>query len=463
MDNFLAELNISGIAFDSRKVTKDSIFVAIKGNTVNGEEFVQDALMKGAAKVIVSETFNTQGISQDKIIKVKNPRQFLSKLVAQFYRKQPEHVVAVTGTNGKTSVANFFKQFVTFAGHKSASIGTLGIFADGMQFDNQDAMTSPDPLKLHQILKQLKDNGINYLGIEASSHGLDQYRVDGVNIQVSGFTNLTRDHLDYHYDMQNYFAAKLRLFSELTREAAVLNADIPEYETLQKICRAKGLKIISYGKNARELKLITNGKNLLLEVFGHQYAVPFNLTGDFQVYNVLCALGLSIAVGLPIEKLVARIPNLIAASGRLERVAIYKGAEIFVDYAHTPDALENALNSLGEAQRLIVLFGCGGDRDPGKRILMGEVAAKCADVVIVTDDNPRTEDPTVIRKQIMRGCPGAIEIDGREEAISYAIKNLQKGDMLLIAGKGHEDYQIIGKEKSYFSDREEVKKCIGEN
>jgi UDP-N-acetylmuramoyl-L-alanyl-D-glutamate--2,6-diaminopimelate ligase len=463
MDKLLAELNPTGIAFDSRNVTQGCIFVAVKGSAVNGEEFVQDAIAKGAIKVVVSETFSNPNIPQDKIVKVDNPRRLLALLAAQFYQKQPQHITSVTGTNGKTSVANFFKQFATLAGYKSASIGTLGIVADGMGFNNQDAMTSPDPIKLHQTLKTLKEYDIDYLGIEASSHGLDQYRLDGVNIQASGFTNLTRDHLDYHQDMESYFAAKLRLFTELTEEVAVLNADIPEYRALYKACRAKGLIIISYGDNGKELTLITRGANLLIDVFGHQYAVPFNLAGGFQVYNVLCALGLAIAVGLPTEKLIAKIPNLVAASGRLEKVATHNGAEIFVDYAHTPDALQNALSSLGEAQRLIVVFGCGGDRDPGKRAIMGEVAAKLADVIIVTDDNPRTEDPVVIRKQIMNGCPSATEIDGRAEAINYAIKNLQKGDMLLIAGKGHEEYQVIGREKSYFSDTEEVKKCIGEN
>lgn len=456
------------------EIVKGGIFIAIHGFAVNGEKYVMDAFAKGAAFAITSLLYPVQMQEfEHKIIRVKNPRKFLSLLAAEFYQHQPRAIVAITGTSGKTSVANFYRQIVELASEsqlKTAMIGTLGVFATGLAFDNKDSLTSPDPIKLHQILKQLSEAGINHLAIEASSHGLHQHRTDGVKITSGAFTNLSRDHLDYHADEQEYFAAKCRLFKDYNLKNAVLNADIPQHPELLAICKNKSLNIINFGSAAKEIKILTQepAEHLLkLEIFGKKFAVPFHLAGDFQKFNVACAAGLAIVEGLDIEAVMASISNLKAAPGRMQRVAEKEAmslcnSKIFVDYCHKPEALQKAIQSLRYrlTGRLIIVFGCGGDRDAGKRIIMGQIASENADMVIVTDDNPRTEDAAAIRTEILKGCPKAFEIGERAEAIAFAISRLQPGDRLLIAGKGHEDYQIIGKEKHHFSDQEEVMKCL---
>jgi len=453
----------TGISSDSRSIKFGYIYVAIQGVKFNGEYFINDAIKNGATTIVLNEKSNVNLPKNINVIRTNNPRQTLAKLSAELYNSQPENIVAVTGTNGKTSTVNFFKQIATECGFKSASIGTLGVICDDAEFDNSDALTSPDPIKLHEILTKLQNSNVTHVGIETSSHGLSQYRLDGVNFKAAAFTNFTRDHLDYHSSMEEYFSAKLRLFSEVMSTGfAIINADIPEYTALKEYCVKHGLKIIDFGRNGNSIKLLDFGSTIKLQIDGKTFEADFNLAGDFQVYNVMTALGLAIAVGISIEKCIDAIPKLKAAPGRLELAGKKGNAKIFVDYAHTPDALENAIKSIRSSckNKLHVLFGCGGDRDPGKRSLMGKIANDLADNVIVTDDNPRTEEASNIRKQIIAACSKATEIGNRANAIQYAIDNLKDGDTLLIAGKGHEDYQIIGSVKHHFSDVEEVKKHL---
>lgn len=452
----------SFITCNSKEVKPGSLFVAIKGLKFNGEDYVEEALAKGASTIVVSSEFKGK-IIQNKIIKVENPRKYLSLAAKEFFLRQPENIVAVTGTNGKTSTANFFKQICNHIGFKSASIGTLGVVCDEVIFNNNDALTSPDPVKLHEILQTLADNKVTHVSLEASSHGLDQYRLDGVDIKAGALTNLTRDHLDYHSSMEKYFEAKLRLFTELVKETAVINADIPEFNVLYSRCKEKNLRIISYGKKGGDIKLIDyNNSSLILDISGIKYKTAFNILGEFQIYNVMCALGLAVSVGIETKSAISTLPTLSAVSGRLEYIGEVNQAKVFVDFAHKPDALANVLNSLRNLTKgnIHVVFGCGGDRDQGKRAIMGEIAQELADIVIVTDDNPRTEDPAKIRSQILESCPKAIEVVGRSQAIKIALNQLKPYDVLVIAGKGHEDYQIIGIEKIHFSDQEEVRKHI---
>jgi UDP-N-acetylmuramoyl-L-alanyl-D-glutamate--2,6-diaminopimelate ligase len=454
----------AGITTDSREVKPGYLFVALKGMKFNGEEYVKIALDSGAAMVLVSHEFDDTAFANDKIVKVKNPRKALSEIAARYYGAQPENIVAVTGTNGKTSTVNFFRQICKLAGYSSASMGTLGIIADGISNDNDDSMTSPDPMMLHAHLALLYNRGITHLGIEASSHGLSQHRLDGVEIKAAGFTNLTRDHLDYHNNMHDYFNAKTRLFTDILPSSgtAVLNADVPEFAILEAICKRRHVNVISYGRSAKHLKLLAAGKNITLEAFGKKFEEVFNLAGDFQYSNVLCAIGLAVGVGIPVEEAIVYISSLKAATGRLEKVARHHGGDIYIDYAHSPDALEKTLLSLRHMYKgkIYVVFGAGGDRDVARRTLMGDVATKFADFAIVTDDNPRTEDPAKIRKEIMAHCPNAKEFDNRTKAIEYGVGLLKKGDALLIAGKGHETYQIIGTEKIYYSDHDAVEAAV---
>jgi UDP-N-acetylmuramoyl-L-alanyl-D-glutamate--2,6-diaminopimelate ligase len=393
-------------------------------------------------------------------------------MAARFYVHQPRVIAAVTGTNGKTSVAAFTRQIWQRLGFRAASIGTLGLVAPNLQ--RPGALTTPDPVDLHRILRELADDGIEYLAMEASSHGLEQFRLDGVRIGAAGFTNLSRDHLDYHDSMEAYLAAKMRLFEAVMAPGgtAVLNADAPEFDALAQICVARGHEIISYGAAGEDLRLEASqpseqGQHVTLTVLGERAEMKLPLFGAFQAHNVLCALGLAIACGANHEAALEAIEYLKGPRGRLELVARHpSGAPVYVDYAHTPDALENVLEALRShaTGRLVLVFGCGGDRDPGKRPLMGAVASRLADVVIVTDDNPRSEDPAAIRRQIMapQGAPGAREIGLRGEAIRAALALLERDDLLLIAGKGHETGQIVGEEVHPFDDADVARAAVAE-
>ena len=459
---------ISGIADDSREVAEGYLFFAIPGTKQNGENYIEHAVKQGAKFIVLDRKSKVatryKGI---KYIEVDNPRAYLSKISSLFYQKQPNNIVAITGTNGKTSVANFFQQICALLGYKSASIGTLGIMTSEKSYKSKDipSLTSPTPIELHKILKELSDNSYTHVAIEASSHGIYQNRLDNVKFKATGFTNLSQDHLDYHSTLQTYFQAKLRLFSEILEVGsyAVLNADIKEFEAIKQVCQECFIKVIEYGKKAKDLQIESASFNhWKMKIFDQEYVLQSPLRGEFQLYNLLCSIGLAVACGLPVYKIIGILDKITAVKGRLELVAKYNGADVYIDYAHTPDSLKTVLLTLREIceGNLHVLFGCGGERDIEKRYMMGDIANKYADYIIVTDDNPRGEDSAIIRRQIMKACPNGAEIEGRGKAIEYAIKSLKVDDILVIAGKGHENYQLIANNKIYFSDFDEVQKLI---
>jgi UDP-N-acetylmuramoyl-L-alanyl-D-glutamate--2,6-diaminopimelate ligase len=392
-------------------------------------------------------------------------------LAARFHGRQPRTIAAVTGTNGKTSVVHFAREIWTALGHPAASLGTLGIVTTAEH--RPGALTTPDPVALHRDLAGLAEQGIDHVAIEASSHGLHQFRLDGISVAAAAFTNLTRDHLDYHGNMAHYRAAKDRLFTALLTPggSAILNRDNAEFARLDGLCRNGGHPVIAYGIDpAADLRLVAreprvDSQFLVLEVFGRRHELVLPLAGEFQAMNALAALGLVIATGSPAAAATAALRGLTGVPGRLQLVAGRDGGgAIVVDYAHTPDALETVLTALRPHahRRLVVLFGCGGDRDAGKRPVMGEVASRLADRVYVTDDNPRTEPPTEIRCAILAAAPNAIEIGDRREAIATAIAELGAGDLLVIAGKGHETGQIIGTETYPFDDAAIARELAGE-
>ncbi len=459
---------VSGVANSSKDVKEGYIFFALPGLKSNGEDYIEDAVKRGAKFIVVDENskFNTQYEGVE-VIYVEHPWAYLSKFSSLFYKHQPENIVAVTGTNGKTSVANFFQQICDLIGYKSASIGTLGLITSEKKYESKEtpSLTSPGPIELHKMLEELHNKSYTYVAMEASSHGIYQNRLDSVDFKAAGFTNFTQDHLDYHKTLEEYLKAKLRLFKEILHPGsyAVLNSDIPEFEVIKQICKDRSIKVLEYGKKARDLRIIASSFDTWkINIFGKEYDIQPNVKGEFQLYNVLCSVGLGIACGLELGQIVKVIDKLAAAKGRLELAAQYNGADIYVDYAHTPDSLQTVLITLREIckGKLHVVFGCGGERDSSKRPIMGDVASKYADFAIITDDNPRDEDPGSIRKQIMHACSNGVEIDGRAQAIKYAMSNLKNNDVLVIAGKGHEDYQLIGNKKAYFSDFDEVKKLV---
>lgn len=456
--------NIIGITADSREVKQGFLFASL-----NDDIYISDAIKKGAAAVIIGHNSLVESESQVEIIRCDNPAKVYAAAVARYYQYMPEHLAAITGTNGKTSIADFTRQMLTMLGAKSASIGTLGVIK-GNDAPIPLPNTTPNNVTLHQILRNLSEENFNYAILEASSHGLEQQRLGGVEFDAAGFTNLTRDHLDYHKTFENYFAAKLILFSERLKKGgiAVLNADIEQFSTLKAICEKRGCQVWAYGYNGDVLKLLkstpsVSGQTLDIEYFGTPARLTIPLAGDFQAMNVLCALGLTAALSGKRRELLPLAEKIKGAKGRLELVGhTANGAAVYIDYAHTPDALENVLRSLREhtTNHLIVVFGCGGNRDKGKRPIMGQIANDLADIVYVTDDNPRMEDADIIRQEIMAACPKGINIKGRAEAIKEAISQAQKGDVIVLAGKGHESGQYVNGEVLPFSDHEEALKNL---
>jgi UDP-N-acetylmuramoyl-L-alanyl-D-glutamate--2,6-diaminopimelate ligase len=460
-----AMTGIAGLASDSREVREGYLFAALPGLRANGASFIADAVKRGAVAVLGAPQAAGEARSLGvRFIADENPRARLARIAAAFFGAQPGTVAAVTGTNGKTSVTVFLRQLWALAGHRAASMGTIGIVTPDGEIPL--AHTTPDPIETHRVLAQLAHAGVDHLALEASSHGLDQHRLDGVEIAAAAFTNLTRDHLDYHPDFDHYRAAKLRLFSQLLRDGgtAVVNADASDATMFERAARARGLRIMSIGRAGETLRLAerrptVDGQALELVYDAKTHHVALPLVGEFQAANALVAAALAIALGDSADDSIAALERLQGVPGRLERVARAAcGAPIYVDYAHTPDALETVLRALRPhvPGRLHLVFGCGGDRDRGKRALMGEAAARLADCVTVTDDNPRSETASEIRRAILAVCPGAREIGERGEAIRAAIAQLQEGDSLIIAGKGHETGQIVGAEIRPFSDRDEA-------
>ena len=452
---------ISGLTADSRRVEPGFLFAALPGAEADGRDFIDQALARGAAAVLAGLDTDA-GVTPDGVplLLDESPRHRLAVMVAAFYDRQPAHIAAVTGTNGKTSVISFARQIWTRLEYPAASLGTLGIEASHLC--ETLSLTTPDPVALIQEIAKLADRGISHLAFEASSHGLAQYRLDGVRVTSAAFTNLSRDHLDFHGTNAAYLAAKMRLFAEVMAPGgtAVLNADAPEFDALEAICARHRHRVLSYGHAGHDLRLVEqtldrDGQRLVLDVTGTRYTIRLPLVGDFQAANALAALGLVLAEGGDTAAAVAALEHLAVVRGRVEDVAEHpSGARIYVDYAHTPGALEAVLGALRRHTdgRLVCVFGCGGDRDRGKRPEMGEIASRLADHTIVTDDNPRTEDAAAIRAEILAGCRDGEEIGDRARAITEAISRLGAGDTLLIAGKGHEQVQIVGDRVIPFDD-----------
>lgn len=465
-----SSIKISSITCDSRQVVAGSLFVALKGEKMDGADFIAQAKRDGAAAVLCAQ--NSKVGVPIPIVRAAEPRLALAQIAAAFYQQQPAHMVAVTGTDGKTSTADFFRQFWHGMRQESASIGTLGVLSGSGKTLFPGSHTTPDSVELHKLLAHLHNQEVPYVAMEASSHGLHQYRLDGVRLDAAAFTNLTRDHMDYHKTEEAYFLAKARLFSELLPpgKTAVLNKDDRTFPELERICKERGHVIMSYGRNDADLKIAKiephgGGQHVLLELMGEEFDVNIPLVGAFQVMNILAALGLCVATGAKVEKALKAVANFKGVPGRLEQVAsLGNGATVFIDYAHTPMALSNILKTLRPHTkgRLHVVFGCGGDRDKGKRPQMGQIAGLLADNVIVTDDNPRSEDAASIRAAILAETQNAKEVADRRRAIYAAMKELGKGDVLVIAGKGHEKTQIIGNHSMPFDDAEVAKDAVRE-
>lgn len=459
-------IEIAGITADSREVRPGYLFAALPGTKADGARFIPAAIQAGAVAVLCAPDVSVP--ESVAVLRDAEPRARLAKLAAAFYPGQPPTLTAVTGTNGKTSVVSFLYQIWHARGLGSASIGTLGVHADG----NTEPLrhTTPDPVELHRILDGLSARGVTHCALEASSHGLAQHRLDGVRLAAAAFTNISRDHLDYHPDFESYFAAKMRLFADLlpVGAPAVIDVDRPEGARVAELARRRGLDVWTVGAAGDMLRFSTPephgfAQRVVVAFDGRSHDIMLPLVGGFQVANAMVAAGLAIATGSAPDAAFAALEHLQGARGRMELVArAPSGGGIFIDYAHTPDALESALRALRPFARgaLAVVFGCGGNRDRGKRPEMGAIAQQLADRIYVTDDNPRDEDAAVIRQEIMSAAPGARDMPGRRAAIAEAITELGRDDVLLIAGKGHETGQIIAGRTYPFSDAEAVRETL---
>ena len=461
---------ITGLTADSRAVREGYLFAALSGTQVDGRRFIPSALEKGA-KAILVEKGSVVEPSSAYIHAVDNPRKELAILSRRFFGEPPETIVGVTGTNGKTSVAHFVQAIWSEMGIRGGSLGTLGIVTAE---DVEDlGYTTPEPVLMHEKLAKLASKGISHLAIEASSHGLDQFRLDGLPMRAGAFTNLTHDHLDYHATEEEYLEAKLGLVKRVVMNngTAVLNADAQHFYAFKEAANDRGLDILSYGRNGGDLKLLDvsshgSGQQITVDIFGSRYSFDLRVAGEFQAMNILCALGLVIGAGGDHVAAITALPKIASVPGRMEHVArTSQDADVYVDYAHTPDALKTVLEALRPHTegKIHVLVGCGGDRDRAKRPIMGKIAADLADEVYVTDDNPRSEDPSLIRKAVLQGCPQAHEIGDREKAIFAAMQNAMANDVILIAGKGHESGQTIGDQVIPFNDKDVAQKLAREN
>jgi UDP-N-acetylmuramoyl-L-alanyl-D-glutamate--2,6-diaminopimelate ligase len=467
------EARISGLSVDSRAVRPGHLFVAMSGTRVHGGEFIQYALRMGAAAVLTDR--EGAAIAKDElaaadvpVVLAEDPRQALAYAAALWFGRQPETVVAVTGTNGKTSVATFTRQIWSALGYAAINIGTTGV--EGA-YTAPSAHTTPEPITLHRLLASAADAGVTHAAMEASSHGLEQRRLDGVRLAAAAFTNFSQDHLDYHATFEDYFAAKAGLFDRVLPEdaVAVVNLDDDRGPDIAEIALDRGQDLLTVGRGmGAHLRIAgqrfdATGQNLRFEWNGEPHQARLALIGGFQAENVLAAAALAIGAGAAPDQVFRTFSELTTVRGRMQLAATRdNGSAVFVDYSHTPDALATALQALRPhvMGRLVVVFGAGGDRDTSKRILMGQAAAEYADVVIVTDDNPRSEVPASIRAMVMQGCPEATEVGDRAEAILRGVDALQPGDALLIAGKGHETGQVIGDDVYPFDDAEQASVAV---
>ena len=467
---------LAGLTLDSRKVQPGYLFAALPGAHHDGAAFVADAVGRGAVAILAASGAPLPALDPGiVVVRDANPRRRVALMAAAFAGLQPGTIAAVTGTNGKSSTVHFVRQLWTSLGLKAASVGTLGIVSPGLT--REAGLTTPDPVQLHEDLATRASEGVGHLAIEASSHGLDQHRLDGVQLSAAAFTNLTHEHLDYHSSMDAYFTAKARLFDSLLPSGgtAIVNADSDRAEALSTICVRRGIRFWSYGTTGRDIRLLADdptstGQHLTMEVLGTRHEIDLPLVGGFQASNALAALGLVVATGGDPARAVAGLGSLTGAPGRLQLVARHRsGAPVYVDYAHKPEALETVLRTLRPFARgkLVVVFGCGGDRDRGKRPVMGEIATRLADLTIVTDDNPRSEEPEAIRAEILRGIAADrrnwTEIaDGRHVAIETGMAALRSADdLLLIAGKGHETGQTMKGVTHHFDDAEVARELAG--
>lgn len=464
-DKKYESIEIRDVSDDSRNVKPGSMFIAVPGNTNNGEIYLLEAIKKGAKVVLVQGKKNESLVNQynDTVfLFVPDIRKEMASIANKFFENSFDNIAVVTGTNGKSSTVDMFRQIANNLGISTASIGTLGVIAKDYSKKSTKHLTSPGSIELNKILHNLTGK-VRNIAMEASSHGIEQKRIASLNFTVCGFTNFSEEHLDYHKTMENYWQAKSLLFSDLASESAkfVVNADCDKSQDIEKIASSRNIKCLSYGRKGRDFRILgidTVGthQHVVFEHNGCKHAYDLPLMGEFQVYNSLCALGMCYCCGMNVEDIIGVMKKMQPISGRLELVASKNGSNIFIDYAHTPAALQSAILALKKSGPVTVVFGCGGDRDKQKRKVMGQLAEKYADEVIVTDDNPRTENPEEIRKSIMEGCPHAAEISDRKEAICYALDKLRSGYSLLIAGKGHEDYQIVGDKTVHFSDKEVI-------
>ncbi|MCD2314993.1 UDP-N-acetylmuramoyl-L-alanyl-D-glutamate--2,6-diaminopimelate ligase [Sphingomonas sp. IC-11] len=458
---------VTGFAIDHRKVAPGTVFGAFEGTQVNGEDFIPAAIAAGAIAVVARHEALVEGAVH---IPADNPRACFAELAARFFAPFPATCVAVTGTNGKTSTVELTRQLWRMAGHSAASIGTLGVTTSDERVTT--GLTTPDVVTFLSNVAGLAREGVSHLAFEASSHGLTQYRTEGLHVSAAAFTNLSRDHLDYHGDMAAYFTAKLRLFAEVLAPegTAVVWADDPHSERVVDLARARRNRLLTVGEHGDHLRLISRdptllGQGLVILADGVEHRVNLPLIGAYQAANALIAAGLVIATGGDTAATISGLARLQPVRGRLERAVIApSGAPVYVDYAHTPDALDAAIAALRPhvTGRLILVFGAGGDRDQGKREPMGEIAAAHANLVIVTDDNPRSEQPAAIRADILKGAPNAIEHGDRRGAIRLAIQQASADDIVLIAGKGHEQGQIVGDLVLPFDDVNVAREVAGE-
>ena len=446
---------VTGLSADSRQIKAGVVFAALPGTAMDGRDFIPQAIENGAVAIL-----SIEGVKASvPVIEDNRPRLAYAKLAEKLFPGQPKTIVAMTGTNGKSSTVDFLRQIWSYAGFNAACFGTLGVTSSAGY--KPMSHTTPDAIALHQTLSALAAEGVTHAAMEASSHGLKQYRMDAVDVAASGFSNLTQDHFDYHPTMQDYFNAKARLFIDLTPRGApvIINTNDKYGRHLVDVCQGLGHDVLQVGWTGADIRIDevmphAAGQKLTLIVGGNRHSVDLPLAGEFQVLNAVAALGLAVKTGVSEIIAVEALGHLKGVAGRLELAGVKDGAPIYVDFAHTEDGLEKLLRSVRPhtAGEIIIVFGCGGDRDPDKRKKMGAAAAKLADQVIVTDDNPRTEDAALIRAAVMRGCPDAVEIGNRAEAIAEGIRRLGPTDCLVIAGKGHEQGQIIGDTVIPFSD-----------
>ncbi len=460
-------MTVTDVTADSRAVELGSLFIALPGGKADGANYVPQAIAKGAVAVVVGRTVVIDVPPGIALIRVDDPRRALALMASRFYAGQPEWAVAVTGTSGKTSVAEFTRQILRALGRRSASVGTLGVVRpDGSGYGS---LTTPDPVTLHKTLAALKGENVTHLAFEASSHGLDQRRLDGVRLSAGAFTNLGRDHMDYHATVDDYFSAKMRLFRALLApgQPAVINANGAFASEARAVAVARGLDVLTVGTTGETLRLDRAARDgfaqrLAIMHRGKTYDIRLPLVGAYQVENALVAAGLAIATGEPADGVLGALETLTGVPGRLEIVGVARGGLAVVDYAHKPEALIAVLDALRPfaTGRLICVFGCGGDRDRGKRPVMGQIAMANADVVIVTDDNPRSEVPARIRAEILTAASGATEIGDRGEAIAAAVAMMRPGDVVVVAGKGHETGQIVGDRTLPFSDHDALRSAL---